>query len=56
MGKLLMHETQVIYMGEKGKEVILDLNDFMKNKSRIPFHTNTEDRTVDGLVESLMKN
>lgn len=54
MGSFATRESKFIYADDEGEKIILDLNDFMKNKSRIPFHSITGDRTVSDIIVNLM--
>ncbi len=54
MGSFAARGSRFIYTDDKGDKIILDLNDFMMNKSRIPFHTVTGDKTVSDIVVYLM--
>ncbi|MCR5507628.1 MAG: class I SAM-dependent methyltransferase [Lachnospiraceae bacterium] len=54
MGSFVTRDSRFVYMDGDNEKVILDLNDFMKNKSRLPFHTLTGDLTVGDLIVDLM--
>ncbi|MCR5418298.1 MAG: hypothetical protein K6E84_05220 [Lachnospiraceae bacterium] len=54
MGSLFTRNSSFIYGDEAGEKVLLDLSDYMKNKSHIPFHSLSGDRTVSDIIVSLM--
>lgn len=54
MGNFAARGSQFIYTDSGQEKIILDLNDFMINKSRIPFHSVKGDRTVMDILASLM--
>ena len=54
MGSFAARDSRFIYTDETGDQVLVDYNDFYRNKSRIPFHSITGDRTVPDLIMQLM--
>ena len=38
MSEININDTNIIFSDEKNKKIILDINNFIKNKSRIPLH------------------
>lgn len=46
--------SKFVYLNDGIEKIILDLDDFMMNKSRIPFHSIKGDRTVSDIVIDLM--
>ena len=54
MGSFLAEETRFIYKDNETSKVLLDFNDFMSNKSRIPFHSAEGYKTIPDIIEELM--
>ncbi len=56
MGDFVLRDFKFIYLeGELREEVLLDLNDNLSNKGRVPFHSELTDTTIPNLVLSNME-
>ena len=54
MGNLFTRNSSFIYTDDKSEKVLLDLSDYMRNKSHLPFHSMSGDRTVSDIIVSLI--
>lgn len=55
MGRITVENNVFIYREADLKKVLLDVNDFMANKSRIPMHSFDGDLTIPALLLNTMK-
>lgn len=55
MGILTVENNKFIYEERNTKRVLLDCNDYLSNKSRIPMHSFDNDLTIPGLLLQLFK-
>lgn len=53
MSSITVEGNQFLFQNEKKQVVLLDVKDFMANKSRLPMHTLTGDLTIPGLLSDL---
>ncbi len=56
MGNFVTKDSKFIYSDGTGERLLLDLNDFLSNYGRIPFHSDLTEITVPNLVLLNMDN
>lgn len=55
MGRITIENNVFIYSEANWKRILLDCNDFMANKSRIPMHSLDGDLTIPALILNMLK-
>lgn len=54
MNNFVYEKNQFIYINSTEKKILLNCNDFIKNKSRVPFHAITNEPTVPNMIFDLL--
>ena len=55
MGRVIVQNNAFCFIEENGEYVLLDCNNFLANKSRMPMHSLEGGETIPGILLGLLK-